>query len=132
VSITVAAGGYHPKIEAGLTATDGAQLGPLTVALVGLSEGEQPSLELVGIGAKLGATGDGLRVEAVYPGSGAAAAGIAAGDLITAIDGVPVTQLGLDGAVARIRGVVGTTVAVTLRRGEQAVVLVVERRKFRA
>jgi Carboxypeptidase regulatory-like domain/PDZ domain len=132
VSIRILAGGYHPKIEAGITASDGAQLGPLTIALAALAEGEQPSLELVGIGAQLAAQGDALEVGAVYPGSGAAAAGIVAGDLIIAIDGVPVTQLGLDGAVARIRGVVGTTVAVTLRRGEQAVVLVVERRKLKA
>ncbi len=131
-SISVAAAGYHPRIEAGLTATEGAQLGPLAIALAALADGEQPALELVGIGAALGATEDGLRVQSVFPGSGAAAAGIAAGDLVIAIDGVPVAQLGLDGAVARIRGVVGTTVAVTLRRGDQPVVLVVERRKLRA
>lgn len=132
LSITIAAGGYHPKIEAGLTATEGAQLGPLTVTLVALADGERPSLELVGIGAALAAEGDALEVQSVYPGSGAAAAGIAVGDLVIAVDGVPVTQLGLDGAVARIRGVVGTTVSVTLRRGDQPVVLVVERRKLRA
>jgi RNA polymerase sigma factor (sigma-70 family) len=131
VSITVAAGGYHPKIEAGLTATDGAQLGPLVVALAALREGEKPSLELVGIGCKLSADGDGLRVEAVFPESGGAAAGIAAGDLVIAVDGVPVAQLGLAGAIARIRGVVGTRVSVTLRRGDQPVTLVVERKKIR-
>jgi hypothetical protein len=132
VSITVAAGGYHPKIEAGFTAVDGAQLGPLTIALTPLAEGEQPSLELVGIGAQLSADGDSLVVGAVYPGSGAAAAGLVAGDRVIAVDGVPVDQLGLEGAVARIRGLVGTTVSVTLRRGDQSVVLVVERRKLRA
>lgn len=132
LSISVSAGGYHPKIESGLTAADGAHLGPLTIALVALADNEQPSLELVGIGARLGAEGDALTVEAVYPGSGAEAAGSGAGDRIIAVDGLPVTQLGLDGAVARIRGVVGTTVSVTLRRGDRPVVLVVERRKLRA
>ena len=132
ISIAITAGGYHPKIEAGLVASDGAELGPVTIALQGLAEGEQPSLELVGIGIKFGAVGDALRVEAVYPGSGAAAAGIVAGDLVIAVDGVSVTQSGLEGAVAKIRGVVGTTVSVTLRRGEQPIVLVVERRKLRA
>lgn len=131
VSITIGAGGYHPKIEAGLTATDGAQLGPLVVSLVALNVGEQPSLELAGIGVKLGADGDALRVQSVFPESGAAAAGIVAGDLVIAIDGLPVTQLGLDGAVARIRGVVGTRLSVTLRRGDQPVTLVVERKKIR-
>ena len=57
---------------------------------------------------------------------------IAAGDHVTAIDGLPVAPLGVDGAVAKIRGVIGTTLAVTLRRGDQSVTLVVERRKMRA
>jgi C-terminal processing protease CtpA/Prc len=51
---------------------------------------------------------------------------------VIAIDGVPVTQLGLEGAIGRIRGVVGTTLSVTLRREGQPVVLVIERRRFRA
>jgi len=132
VSITVAAGNFHPKIEAGLTATDGATLGPVTITLAKLKEGEQPSLELVGIGAKLAAEGDGLRVDGVYPQSGAADAGIVAGDLVIAVDGNSVAQLGLDGSIAKIRGVEGTTVAITLRRDGTPVVLVVTRKKLRA
>jgi hypothetical protein len=131
VSISINAAGYHPKIESGIVATDGAQLGPLVVALAALGEGEKPSLELVGIGAALGADGDGLRVQSVFPESGAAAAGIVTGDLVIAVDGVSVAQLGLEGAVARIRGLVGTRLAVTLRRGDQPVTLVVERKKIR-
>lgn len=132
LSISITAGGHHPKIEAAMTASDGQTLGPITIALTQLAEGEQPSVELVGIGTALSADGDALHVDRVIAGSGAEAAGIVAGDLVTAIDGLPVAPLGIEGAIAKIRGVVGTTVAITLRRGDQTVQLVVQRRKFHA
>lgn len=131
LSISVVAGGYHSKIEAAMTAVDGATLGPITVALTKLAEGEQPSTELVGIGLQLTTDGDGARVERVIPGGGAEAAGIVVGDRVMAIDGIPVAQTGLEGAIAKIRGVAGTTLSVTLRRGDQDLVLVVQRRKLR-
>jgi len=132
LSIAISAGGYHPKIEAAMTAADGQALGPITIALTQLAEGEQPTLELVGIGTALAADGDALRVDRVIAGSGAEAAGIVAGDHVTAIDGIPVAPLGVEGAVAKIRGVAGTTVAITLRRGDQTIQLVVQRRKLHA
>jgi RNA polymerase sigma factor (sigma-70 family) len=132
LSISVAAGGFHPRIEAAMTALDGAELGPITVALTRLADGEQPRTELVGIGIQLAPDGDALRVERVIAGGGAEAAGIVAGDHVIAIDGAPVGPLGVEGAVAKIRGVVGTTIGVTLRRAGQPVQLVVERRKMRA
>ena len=115
-----------------MTASDGATIGPITIALTPLAEGEEPKVELVGIGTALSADGDALRVNQVFPGSGAEAAGIVVGDHVTAIDGVPVGPLGIEGAIARIRGVAGTTVSVTLRRGDQTLQLVVERRKIKA
>jgi RNA polymerase sigma factor (sigma-70 family) len=132
LSISVAAGGFHPRIEAAMTASDGAALGPLTIALTALAEGEQATVELVGIGAQLSADGDALLVGRVIAGSGAEAAGIVVGDHIVAVDGLPVAPLGVDGTIAKIRGVAGTTVAVTIRRGDQTVQLVVERRKIKA
>jgi hypothetical protein len=131
-SVRVDAGLFHPKIEGGMTATDNGAIGPITIALARLRDGETPSLELVGIGVALGADGDALRVNQVYPNSGAAAAGIIVGDHIVAVDGLPTADLGVDGAVAKIRGVEGTTVAITLRRGDTLVPLVVERRKLHA
>ena len=130
VSITIGAGGFHPKIEAGMTASDGGKLGPLTITLVKLKDGEQPRTELVGIGVKLVSGEDGLLVEAVIPNGGAETAGIAAGETLVAVDGIPVTQLGLDGAIAKIRGVEGTTVAITVRRGGKTVPVVVTRKKI--
>jgi hypothetical protein len=130
-SITVTAADYHPKIEAGMTAVDGQTLGPISFALAKLAPGEEPSIELVGIGIQFTADGDAMRVVRVIPGGGAEAAGIVLDDRVTAIDGLPVAPLGLDGAIAKIRGVAGTTISVTLERGDKPVVVVVERRKLR-
>jgi RNA polymerase sigma factor (sigma-70 family) len=132
LSISVAAGNYNPRIEAAMTAADGATLGPLTIPLTRLVEGEQPKIELVGIGAALAADGDALRVDRIIPGSGAEAAGIVVGDHVVAVDGLPVVPLGLEGTIAKIRGVAGTTVTITLRRGEATLQLLVQRRKIRA
>lgn len=132
LSIMIGAGGYHPRIEAAMTAVDGATLGPSTIALTRLADGEQPSLELVGVGMVLSADAESLRVERVIAGSGAEAAGIVAGDHVIAVDGISVMPLGVDGAIAKIRGVEGTTVSITLQRGAAAVPLVVQRRKLRA
>jgi RNA polymerase sigma-70 factor (ECF subfamily) len=129
LAITIGADDYDFKIEAGMTATDGATIGPLAIALNPLAPGAEPKIELVGIGVKLGPDGDDLVVEQVFPNSGAAAAGIVNGDRITTVDGVAVTELGIDGAVAKIRGVANTTVSIGLKRG---VVLVVTRTKIQA
>jgi predicted metalloprotease with PDZ domain len=132
LAITIGAGGFHPRIEAGMTATDGATLGPITIALTPLAPGEEPSLELVGIGVQLTPDGDALDVAKVIPGGGAEAAGIVVGDQVVAVDGAPVSAIGLDGAIARIRGNPGTTVVVTLRRAGQMIPVTVERRAIKA
>ncbi len=129
LAITIGADSFDQKIEAGMTATDGATIGPLSIALDPIAPGAEPKVELVGIGVKLGPDGDDLLVEEVIPNSGAQAAGIKAGDRIVTVDGVSVTELGLDGAVSRMRGAENTTVAIGLKRG---VVLVVTRTKIQA
>jgi len=131
VALSFGGGGHHPKIESGLTAVDGGVLGPLHVVLTKIGEGEKPTLELVGIGVKLAAEGDALRVDLVVPESGAQAAGMVVGDMVVAVDGLPITKLGIQGAVAKIRGVAGTKVSVSVRRGDQIVPLVVERKKLK-
>jgi len=73
-----------------------------------------------------------LRVGMVIAGSGAEAAGIVVGDRIVAVEGQAAADLGVDGAVARIRGEAGTTVELTLDRDGQQVQLAVERRKLKA
>jgi RNA polymerase sigma factor (sigma-70 family) len=130
-SVSIGAGEYNPRLESGLVATEGGTVGPIRVPLKKLADGETPKLELVGIGVQLSGDGDALKVGMVVPDGGASKAGIVVGDLIVAVDGVPVTTLGVDGTVTRIRGLAHTTVSVTLKRGEQLVPLVVERLPIR-
>jgi hypothetical protein len=130
-AITIGAGEYHPRIEGGLVAEDGGTIGPITIALTKLAPGEQPTLELVGIGVQLSGVDDGLRIEKVFPNSGAAAAGVVAGDLVVAVDGASAVELGVTGAIGRIRGVAGSTVTLTLRRDNQLVPVVIERRPIK-
>jgi hypothetical protein len=119
-SITAGASGHHLMIVGPLDVAEGARHGPITIELTPTAPGETPRIELAGIGATLAADGDALRVEQVVPGGGADTAGLAAGDLVLAVDGVPVTELGLDGAIQRIRGPVGTQVVLRIRRGDAA------------
>jgi hypothetical protein len=131
LAIQIRAEGYHAKIEAAMTARDDAQLGPITIELTKIDPDDSTRTELVGIGLGLSPDGDALRVIQVLPGSGASDAGIGFGDRVIAIDGLPVAPLGVEGTVARIRGVAGTTVTLILRRDGQDVQLVIERRKIR-
>ena len=132
VSLTIGAGEYHPKIQAGMTAEDGGSIGPITIAITKLKPGEEPTLELVGIGVGLSAVDAGLTVTKVIAGGGAAAAGIVEGDLIVAVDGASAIDLGVNGAVARIRGQAGTTVTLTVKRGDKLLPFVCERRPLKA
>jgi carboxyl-terminal processing protease len=73
-----------------------------------------------------------LTVTKEIAGGGAAAAGVVEGDLIVAVDGASAIDLGVNGAVAKIRGQAGTTVTLTVKRGTQLVQLVCERRPLKA
>lgn len=132
LALFVAAGNHHPRIEAGLVAVDGQTVGPLSIALTALRPGETPQLELVGIGVKLVGDGDALRVDAVIAGGGAADAGVVVGDRIVAVDGALVTETGLDGAIARVRGAPGTRVRIGLVRAGATVELAIERKPIRS
>ena len=93
--------------------------GPVEVKLTPVAEGEEPRVELAGIGAALARRGrTALRITSVVPGGGAAEAGLAAGDEILSVEGRPIAELGLAGAVDLIRGPEDTRVRLTVRRGE--------------
>ena len=79
-------------------------LGPLTIDLAKTAPGEEPTTEFVGIAAVLGARPEGMLVLSVTPGGGAADAGLVAGDIVLAIDGQSVEQLGFVGSIQMIRG----------------------------
>ena len=131
-SATAGAYGHHMMIVGPFDVADGARLGPITIELTPTAPGETPRLELAGIGAALAAEGDVLRVDRVIEGGGAEAAGITAGDHVLAVDGTPVTTLGLDGAIQRIRGPVGTQVVLKIDRAGSQQDIAVTRTKIRA
>lgn len=71
----------------------------------------------VGIGAMaVKPDGKPVTVVRVLPRSPAAAAGVRAGDQITAIDGVPVSKLNLAGALSKLRGPKGSVVTLQIKR----------------
>lgn len=73
---------------------------------------------------------DGLSVIQVYDNTPAAEAGIEKNDVIIKIDGKDVTEVDINVAVGYIKGKDGTSVAVTVRRGEEVMELQVNRRKI--
>ncbi len=92
----------------------------------------------VGIGVTISgeATEKGLEVVEVSPGSPALAAGLEPGDLILAVDGVPILD-GSDGAIDleetknRVRGEAGTSVTLTVSRGDKTWDVTIVRQKVK-
>jgi carboxyl-terminal processing protease len=73
--------------------------------------------ELSGVGLQIALDAETKELEVVAPiaGSPAAQAGIQPRDRILMIDGIPTTQLTLDEAAARMRGLAGTIVRLTIQ-----------------
>lgn len=130
-SITIVAEGHHGRIVSGLAVTEGGDVGPITVELAKTEEGEEPKIELTGIGAVLSPKDDALVIENVLPGGGAQEAGLGAGDALLAIDGAVIVDIGFEAAVQRIRGPEGSRVDLLVRRaagGDPALISVPRRR----
>lgn len=93
---------------------------------------EQVENAYVGIGITITVAedGSGFQVMEVTPGGPAEEAGILVGDIVTAVAGT--STAGLDTTVARdyVRGEEGTFVEITILRGEEPLVLQVERRRI--
>jgi hypothetical protein len=83
-----------------------------------VAPGAVAKVEIAGIGAALAAQGDVIIVRQVIDGGGAAEAGIVSGDQILAVDTAAVTTMGFNAALQRIRGPVGTVVALLVRRAD--------------
>ncbi|HLL55012.1 MAG TPA: carboxypeptidase regulatory-like domain-containing protein [Myxococcaceae bacterium] len=132
-SVLVEAEGHHGRILSGLEVRPDGSIGPLTVELSATQKGEEPRVELVGIGAVLQPSEDVLVVRQALPGGGAAEAGLGSGDAVLQIDGKDVASLGFEGAVQRIRGVEGSSVRLSVRRAAdaQVVEVLVVRRRIR-
>ena len=74
----------------------------------------------VGVSATYDMIANTLEVISVIAGSPAEAAGLQAGDFITHVDGTPIEELGYYASINNIRGEEGTTVVLTIRRGESS------------
>ncbi len=95
---------------------------------------EQLAGEYAGVGIEIEERNGRIVVRDVFEGSPAQRAGIEAGDVLIAVDGRPVQQLGLAGVVEQVRGQEGTPVTLTLERPSQRVTIEVTlvRAKIRA
>ncbi|MBR1196000.1 serine hydrolase [Bradyrhizobium sp. AUGA SZCCT0158] len=69
-----------------------------------------------GIGAEIELTGGGVRIRRALDNSPSANAGLKSGDVITEIDGAPVTGLTVNQVIARLRGPVNVQVKLKLTR----------------
>ena len=79
--------------------------------------------ELTGVGMQLGTDEETEEIIVIAPtdGSPAAAAGNRAGDILVGIDGESTTEMDINEAVNLIRGPVGTTVTITMRRDSEEI-----------
>lgn len=127
-SLVALAPGYDGRIVSGLEVDAEGSVGPITVELRVTPEGRESSLQYTGIGAVLSPKGDALEVKKAVAGGGAEAAGLGAGDLIVAVDGRAVTELGFEGSIHHIRGPVGSVVQLSVRRNGDLLEVDVERR----
>ena len=84
-----------------------------------------------GIGVQIELTAEGLRVVRLLPGSPAAAAGLAQGDILTAVDGRSLRGLDLATATSLIAGPEGTTVTLSVwRAGNPVAALRIPRQRL--
>ncbi|MFI5258635.1 MAG: S41 family peptidase [Candidatus Limnocylindrales bacterium] len=72
------------------------------------------SASVAGIGVILSGSSGAFTVDRVVAGSPAEAAGVKAGDVITAVDGTSTTGLTIDQLSAKVRGTAGTQVTITV------------------
>ncbi|WP_242346229.1 carboxypeptidase regulatory-like domain-containing protein [Anaeromyxobacter terrae] len=129
-SLFVAAAGHHARVL-GVDAPPGGGGGAVEVRLRPVEPGDEPRVDLAGIGIVLATRDEGLQVAQVVPGGGAAEVGVVPGDLVLRVDGQAVTELGFTGSVDAIRGPEGTAVILTVRRGDATFDVRVPRRIVR-
>jgi predicted metalloprotease with PDZ domain len=125
-SVSVEAPGYVGRTESGVTTSAG-QRASLDIRLTPLdpaaaAKGAHP-VEFAGIGAVITGQGDALVVMELIPGGPAETAGVVRGDVVLAVDGQPVAGRTLPDVIEDIRGVVGTYVRLSLRRGDRELTL---------
>ncbi|MEA2516586.1 MAG: carboxyl-terminal processing protease [Actinomycetota bacterium] len=80
-----------------------------------------------GIGVWLKQKGEDLEIVSVLPDTPAQEAGLERGDVIRDIDGEPVAEMSSDDAVARIKGPVGSEVAISIERADEELAFTITR-----
>ncbi|MBI3297260.1 MAG: PDZ domain-containing protein [Elusimicrobia bacterium] len=114
---------WDAAVEAGVVAAVGALKDPHSVYF---NEGQLNAFmesmkgSFVGIGAAISPDPKGLKLDFVYPDSGAEGAGLKAGDVVTAVDGQSTAGQKPEEIAKKLRGDEGTTVSVTVERGGAA------------
>jgi 5-hydroxyisourate hydrolase-like protein (transthyretin family) len=133
LGIVASADGHHGRILSVPPIADDQTSGPLTIELTPLNPGEDPQVELTGIGATLSKQGDALAIGVAPAGGGAAEAGLGPGDRIVAADGVFLAAMTLGEAIQLLRGPEGTSVTLSVIKAgaAQAIEVVVQRRLIR-
>jgi hypothetical protein len=94
---------------------------------VSASDKQPPGSTFVGIGIDIAMEDGVLKVRAPYPNGPAFRAGVAAGDIITHLDDIPVSGLNFDQAQGRLRGPVGTSVHLRIMHAGQDSPLTLQR-----
>lgn len=88
--------------------------------------------ELQGIGARVSTdeeSGD-VRIVSVLNGTPAQDAGLRSGDIFRVVDGIDVSTLNQSELVLKVRGLAGTTVNLTMQRGDEMIDFVVKRARI--
>jgi len=80
---------------------------------------ESSTGEYSGLGLEVGAEGGMIKIISPIDDTPAAKAGIKAGDLIVEVDSVPVRGMALQKAIDKLRGEKGTSIDLTVLRGDQ-------------
>ncbi len=119
VSVAVEADRYNRRI---VTVARGRT--QVEVSLRPLAADQTPTTDLVGIGAVVNRTEDGLVLGNLVPSGGAAAAGLHPGDVVLRVDGLTIAELGFTDAIQRLRGEEGTMVRLEVRRADGTTAIV--------
>ncbi len=114
---------------------DGALFAPSKAIHVNVPEGETVEVELAvpdairgGIGARVEASEDGIRIVDVIPDGAAADRGLQAGDIVTEVDGELTADMELQDFIDWVGGASGTSVSVTFLRNGRTQTVELKRR----
>lgn len=91
---------------------------------------ESIEMEMVGIGVTVEKVPDGLAIMSVFKGSGAEEAGLQPGDVIIQANSVELKDMDMSQAIMYIRGEEGTTVLLTVKRGDSVFLVQVQRKRI--